>query len=243
MSITAAGEAFLPYCEKVVRASQEGHQLITNLNTSVSGHIKIAAPPAFATHCLAETVDDFCKAYPDVTIQLVLGPSLEQMIAQGFDIILRSAELDDSNLIVRKLVDLPLVVCASPSFINQYGLPERIDQLSSYRWGIYSHQSKHARLDFYQRQTVHPVEITSHIQCDSLNTLKALVMLGICLACLPQFMVGSEIAQHKLLPVLPTYQLNPSPLYVLKPARDHTPSAVSLFIEYLFQYSATSDKQ
>ena len=74
MSITPAGEAFLPYCEKVVRASQEGHHLITNLNTSVSGHIKIAAPPAFATYCLAEAVDEFCKAYPHVTIQLVLGP-------------------------------------------------------------------------------------------------------------------------------------------------------------------------
>ena len=108
------------------------------------------------------------------------------MIAQGFDIILRSAELDDSNLIVRKLVDLPLVTCASPSFINQYGLPERIDQFLSYRWRIYSHRSKHARLDFYQQQTVHPVGITSHIQCDSLNTLKALVMQGICLACLPR---------------------------------------------------------
>ena len=136
-------------------------------------------------------MDLFCKEYPDVTIQLVLGASLEQMIERGFDLILRSAELDDSNLIVRKLMDLPLVVCASPDFINQHGLPERIDQLSSYRWGIYSHQSKEVRWDFYRGQKVYPIEITSKIQCDSLNALKSFVMQGVCVACLPRFMAVS----------------------------------------------------
>lgn len=236
MAITEAGRSFFQYCAKMVNAAQQGYDVISEVQGAVRGKIKIAAPPAFATYCLPQVIKAFAHDYPEVKVQLVLDFALEHIIEEGFDIVLRSAQLESSNLIVRKLMDIPLVISASREYWDQHGLPKQPSDLIDYYWGIYSHAGEEACFSFNKGKQHYSVTVQSQLQCTSLNTLKALLLSGACVGCLPKFMQREELFEGALVQALSSYTLEAAPLYLLTPTREHVPAAVTVFIEYLQRY-------
>jgi DNA-binding transcriptional LysR family regulator len=51
------------------------------------------------------------------------------MVEGGFDIAIRDAKLNDSTLIARKLSPVTRMLCASPSYLTEYGEPQSPDDL------------------------------------------------------------------------------------------------------------------
>lgn len=62
-------------------------------------------------------------------IELDLNDDIVDIVGRGIDVAIRVAPLQDSNLIARKIVDNPRIVCASPQYINQYSSPGTLGEL------------------------------------------------------------------------------------------------------------------
>ncbi len=66
---------------------------------------------------------EFMRYYPDVTISLQLTNRAVDLAEEGIDVELRSGPIEDANLIVRKLLLMNMVVCASPVYWKKHGKP------------------------------------------------------------------------------------------------------------------------
>jgi len=240
ITVTEAGRAFHHYCSRVVAAAQQGYDLMADIQGKVTGQLTISAPPAFADYCLAPVIKAFSADHPEVKLQLHLGTHLDDVIAGGFDLVLRSATLESSNLIARKLTDLPMQISASPGYWKQHGLPQKPQQLMDHCWAIYSHGHDTTTLELTKGTQTYPVTVHSHIQCTTLNTIKALMLNGTCIAVLPLFMQQQQLDAGELIAALTPYTLPSAPMYLLTPKREHTPPKVTVFIDYLRQYGCGS---
>ncbi|STV90812.1 transcriptional regulator [Klebsiella michiganensis] len=88
-------------------------------------------PVAFATLLVVPHLPDFYRQHPDVEIILSSSDLRRDMLRDGLDCLLRVGELDDGDYIARKLGNIKMTTCASPSYIASHGVPQKAG-------GIYS---------------------------------------------------------------------------------------------------------
>jgi DNA-binding transcriptional LysR family regulator len=73
-----------------------------------------------------------------VEFDLDLNDRQVDLLAEGFDLAVRIAELRDSTLIARRLAPVRHVVCASPAYLARNGTPSRAAELADHACLVYA---------------------------------------------------------------------------------------------------------
>jgi len=130
VSLTEEGHAFLPHAEDVIASVEAAQASVGFGNTSPSGTLRVAAPASFGRMHLLPALSGFFAQYPDLKVDLKLSDTIIDLVEGGFDIAIRNSALKDSSLIARKLAPDTRILCASPSYIAQYGEPSSPEDLN-----------------------------------------------------------------------------------------------------------------
>lgn len=76
---------------------------------------------------------EFQATYPNIQLEFISNESIIDFIEKRTDIAIRIGQLADSNLHAKILGNSKLHIVASPSYLNQYGIPENVMQLKEHR--------------------------------------------------------------------------------------------------------------
>ncbi|STD23366.1 DNA-binding transcriptional regulator [Enterobacter asburiae] len=117
---------------------QDVHEQLYAFNNTPIGTLRIGCSSTMAQNVLAAMTADMLKEYPGLTVNLVTGIPAPDLIADGLDVVIRVGALQDSSLFSRRLGSMPMVVCASKSYLAQYGVPEKPADLTNHSWLEYS---------------------------------------------------------------------------------------------------------
>ncbi len=80
--------------------------------------MKISAPISFGHRYLAELLPLFMNKYPAVQMEVNFDDRLVDVIAEGYDVVVRVTELKDTSLISRKIMTSGIVTLASPAYLS-----------------------------------------------------------------------------------------------------------------------------
>jgi DNA-binding transcriptional LysR family regulator len=130
VGLTEAGERFLsrarPAFEELVAASE----VARDLGQRPAGLLRLTAPRAVVPFLLDSKIASFCKAYPDVEVEIAASADLVDIAAEGFDAGIRLGQFIEADMIaVRLTPSFPLAVVGSPDYLRRRMRPERIDDL------------------------------------------------------------------------------------------------------------------
>ncbi|TCR90754.1 LysR family transcriptional regulator [Rhizobium sp. BK376] len=130
VGLTEAGERFLsrakPAFEELVAASE----VARDLGQRPTGLLRLSVPPAVVPILLEPLIASFCRLYPEVEVEIAASGELVDLAAEGFDAGIRMGQFIAADMVaVRLTPPLPLVVVASPDYLDQRKRPERIDDL------------------------------------------------------------------------------------------------------------------
>jgi DNA-binding transcriptional LysR family regulator len=185
---------------------------------------------------LSPLLPKFLALYPDLKIELVLTNSAIDMLEEGIDVRLRIGGVDDSNMIARHLKTFPLILCASPTYIQRHGLPETPQQVAEHRciidsnfrigkqWPIISPQG--------QADTIH---VQSAIAANSPQAVREIAIAGGGIAMSPEFIVEDAINDGRLLTILPDYTTLEFGLFAIYPHRKYVAKKVRCFIDFALE--------
>jgi DNA-binding transcriptional LysR family regulator len=239
---TEAGRQFYQYCAKVVNSGQQAQATLSQLQDTASGWLKISAPTAFTTYLLADLIYRFNRQYPAIKLTINLENQLVSLVSEGYDLIIRSAKLADSDFKMQKLTGFDQLLCASPAYLTKHAIPDTPVALSNHQICAYSgKQSKIISLSRHNKEQ--KVKLTHYFESSHLQLVKAMVMQGAGIGLLPYFMVQNEIKQRKLVVCLANYRLSQGKLFLLYPDRDFMPSKTRLFIEAIKSFINTPKVQ
>lgn len=130
VSLTGEGEV---YFTKAVQLLGEIDALENGLRSGKelpAGLLRINATFGFSRKHIAPTVSAFCNAYPDVEVQLVVSDAPLNLVEQGYDLNIRFGDPPESNMIQRLLQKNRRFMCASPSYLEKFGEPTDLSDLS-----------------------------------------------------------------------------------------------------------------
>jgi len=233
LALTDAGRRY--YQESVVLLEQYNALIdkVTGEQTKPQGLLRVSAPVTFGEMILAPLLPEFLRLYPDLKIELVLTNGAIDMLEEGIDVRLRIGGVADSSMIARHLKTFPLILSASPSYIQQYGLPDTPQQVAAHnciidsnfrigkQWPIISPQG--------QAETIN---VQSIVAVNSPQAVREIAIAGGGIAMTPDFIVEDAINDGRLVPILPEYTTLEFGLFAIYPHRKYVAKKVRCFIDF-----------
>lgn len=126
------GAAFLTRCQSILEQIQEAESELTSSLSQPTGKLRISLP-VIGYRLLLPALTAFSRLYPQVELDLDFSDRLVNLIDEGVDVAIRSGELADSRLIARKLGGFRFVLCASPTYLAEYGVPGSPAELAAHK--------------------------------------------------------------------------------------------------------------
>ncbi|WP_444922261.1 LysR family transcriptional regulator [Microbulbifer sp. CnH-101-G] len=236
LSLTEAGEHFFQHARIAYQAAQDAQDAVTQLQGEPQGRLRINAPMSFGRLHLAPLIPVFLKRYPKITIDLVMDDKVVDLIGEGFDIAIRGGDLPDTSLIARKLAPLQSVLCASPAYLEEFGKPIELEQLTEHNCLMFTYSRDVKEWNFIQDNHLHTIEVRGNYQVNNSEALREAILQGLGIGRLPTFVAGADIKSGLLVPLFEEYQMPAKTIYAVFPERQYMPAKVRAFIEFAIEY-------
>lgn len=233
LALTDAGRRY--YQESVTLLEQYSALVdkVTGEQTKPQGLLRISAPVTFGEMKLAPLLPEFLRLYPGLKIELILTNGAIDMVEEGIDVRLRIGGVDDSNMIARHLKTFPLILSASPSYIQQNGLPKTPQQVAEHNCIIDSNFRIGKQWPLISPQGVaESLNVQSIVAVNSPQAVREIAIAGGGIAMTPDFIVEDAINKGKLIPILPDYTTLEFGLFAIYPHRKYVAKKVRCFIDF-----------
>ena len=237
LNLTETGKSFYEHSARIVADLDEAEAAVLQQHGELRGNLKVALPLSFGARHMYEPIAEFSRRHPRVSFDLDLNDRRIDLIAEGVDLAVRIGRLADSTLIARRLFEARTVVCASPAYLEQHGVPATPDDLAEHRCMVYANLPDPTKWVCTDKEGVrHTVNVPVTLTASSGDFLCAAAREGLGLVLQPTFIAGESISRGELQPVLTAYEWPVTPAYAIYPPTRHLSYRVREFIDFLAEF-------
>lgn len=233
VSLTDTGRIYYERCKAILHDVEEIENIAGDQNSRPHGRLSLSAPTSFGILHLQDALPQYLKKYPEIQLSLSLADRFIDVVAEGFDLVIRIAELEDSSLVARKIAPCNRVLCASPDYLKQQGKPKVPQDLANHHCLIYSNELKPDTWVLHGPNGTESIKVNGPVCADNGDILKAAAVSGLGITLLPTFIVGPELLAGRLEQVLPDYHPPEISIYAVFPSRRYLSAKVRTFIDFL----------
>ena len=234
LTLTENGRAALAHAQRIL---SEGYLVEAESLAQADeprGLVRMTAPMSFGVQQLAPLLPAFMARYPEIWFDLHLSDAQEDLVARGYDLALRIANLPDSSLRARKLCDVARPMVASPAYLDRFGRPRHPQDLLQHKAFHYALTPKpdlwrlvHSRHGHWEGR------VPGRLMTNNADVIVPALVAGLGIAVQPIFAVWQELQNGSLEEILPDWSPAPISLYLVTPPGTERPSRVRLLIDYL----------
>ena len=235
LSLTEAGLLYYERAKQILEEVDEAERGLTAQKGAASGRLHVSAPSLLGRLRLAPMLPGFLAEQTGVSIDLMLVDRPVRIAEEGIDVALRIGPLEDSGLIVRKLDDIQLVVCAAPDYLRRRGEPARPDDLLEHDCLAFCDVPGVAEWSFQDGAARNSLRIPPRLCANDFDALVSAALAGAGLVRAPSWQVTNFLADGRLRTVLEAYQRPPTPLSILTLRNRLRLPKVRTFVDFLQQ--------
>ena len=233
ISLTDAGRAYFERCSQIIIDAENAERSINQLQERPSGLLRINAPGSFSSKYLFTVFAQFMQRYPEVKLEVELNDRLIDVVAEGYDVVIRVGEIKDSNLVARKFTSSRAVVVASPDYLKRKGRPLQIEELTQHDCIAYTLLPMPTQWVFYKGGVRSSVTVDPRAMCNNAALEVAMVVQGIGITQLPLFTCEREVENGDLQIILDDYDPIKLDVFVVYPHRQYLTSKVRAFVDFV----------
>ena len=235
---TSSGLTYLRYAERMLSALSEAREEISEDKATAKGVMKVRAQMTFGTRVVLPLAHAFMNLHPQLRVSLLLYDQPTNLVEDSVDVMIRAGRLPDSSWRCRRVAPMPdFVLCASPTYLNERGVPQLPTDLECHDKVAFIYNKTSVPWVLRGPAGEHVQPVTGRFSSNNLEAVRgaALDHLGICIV--PYWCVADELRSGRLVRVLTDYRSNfannyDEGIYVVWPEARYTPSRIRLFIDY-----------
>jgi DNA-binding transcriptional LysR family regulator len=234
LRLTDVGSELLEHAQRSAEISEAVSNIASNHSARVSGTLRISAPPTISDSLLAPLIIRFQEAYPDVRVQVFTTDRILPQIAEGIDLAFRVGELEDSSLVVRRLLTYRHQVVASPSYLKNRKGPKRPAELLQHRLLAFSFWTPQNTWSFTRAGSKEKASVTfqPHLSINEYAGLAIALVAGAGIGELPPIVQPDLLRQGRLVEVMPNWHLRLFNLSLVHLGNRYIPRAVRVFKDF-----------
>ena len=231
---TEVGRAFYENARRVIETLDEAEAVVSGFSGMPHGALRITAPLGLGRRLIAPLVPKFCDDYPGVELRLRLSDRNVDIIADGIDLAFFLGEPQDSALKWRRIAECRRVLVATRAYLDQHGTPESPEDLAAHNCLLL----RYPRSPEYYWVLKTPdgpqkLLVNGRFDADDGDVLTDWPLEGRGIVNRPRYEVAEDLAQGRLVEVLPRTPPIPAQFGVLTPHRRLQDPKVRLFADFI----------
>lgn len=240
VALTEVGATYLRRVQAILGELSAADVEAREAAAAPQGLLRLALPAAFAQRWIAPWLPRFLAAYPGLRLELSHSDRFIDLVADGFDAAVRIGELADSRLVARRLAGFETLLCAAPSYLAGAAALRRPHDLERHAclgmpkerfWPDWKLIKGGARGSGGER---HVQRIDATIVSDDGEGLLAACVEGAGIVPAPQWMVGRQLAEGRLVRVLPQWRMDyDGAVHAVLPPGRLVPAKTRAFVDWL----------
>ncbi|PPD50953.1 MAG: LysR family transcriptional regulator [Methylobacter sp.] len=235
---TEAGMIYFTRILPFIDELEAAQQFAADVSKEPRGTLRVTTATSYGQVAIVPLLPKFAKRYPLVSIELVLTDNYLDLIEDRIDVAIRLGKLENSSHIAKRLAKIDFYICASPEYLDEYGKPERPEQIKDHKCLLFPRAGHSLNWLLKDRQQ-NITEIAIGGKCLITNALaiKQCLLNGMGLSLLPDWLVGQDINEGRLIHLFTDYVATAtdfeSSVWLLYPSKDYLPLKTRVFIDFL----------
>jgi DNA-binding transcriptional LysR family regulator len=231
LSVTAEGEAFLPFASRMVEAAETAKAIIAPSGVSARGRLRITSCGAIGRTVVVPVVARLLRENPKLEIDLMLTDAIVDIVSTGIDVAVRIGDLKDSDLTGTVVGKNPRLLYASPAYIAERGTPKRVDDLAAHECLLLS-GNRHWHFVSEGRDLQVPV--SGRFTASNVEGLYDACVESAGIAVLSRWRAEADVAEGRLVPIrLEDAEPKEHTIHALFPSNRQILPKVRIFVDAL----------
>lgn len=231
VSLTAEGEALLPYALTMTEAEESALDALRPSEGKVTGVLRMTAPSVFGQSIVLGILPALLAQHPELRVDLEVSDKVVDIVGQGLDLALRVAPLADSELVARRIAPNPRVMCAAPAYLQRHGRPTCLADLDEHQC-ILLHAVP--RWPFMIDGELQRHRVNGRVSTSSVDAVRAAAVQGLGIAQLAYWDVFLQLREETLVEIeLEDASPEPLAVWAVMPTRRYVPARVKVFLHSL----------
>ncbi|MBZ9716350.1 LysR family transcriptional regulator [Mesorhizobium sp. AD1-1] len=235
VGLTEPGQRFLdragPAFEELVAAGEA----VRDIGQRPTGLLRLSVPRAVVPLILEPMIASFCRAYPEIELEIAASDEMVDLAAGGFDAGIRLGQFIAVDMVaVRLTPSFSFVVVGSPDYLKRHGRPERVDDLRNHAClRLRRSNGAIAPWAFVDGNEAIEAMLSGPLIAHDYPTLLGAAMRSVGLAQTPRPIAEAPIAEGKLEPVLDGIAATTPGVFLYHPGKRQVLPKLRAFIDHL----------
>ena len=193
--LTEVGEQLFRTAHRMHAELQQVESQMSESQDIPTGQLLVTTTVGIGSTWLSSRIHEFLLLYPDIQIEIKLNDAELDLAMREADVAIRLHRPNQSEMIQRKLFTVHNHFYMSLDYLAEKGEPSSLEDLDNHRIITFGEPAPNYLLD------VNWLEIAGrssdnkripHLQINSQTSIKRACLLGIGIACLPDYIVGRD---------------------------------------------------
>lgn len=234
LSLTPEGAAYYERCMQILADIDEMEASLRHSTDQLSGRLRVEMPGALATALVLPALDDFHERYPNIDLAIGVSNRPVDLVGEAVDCSIQLGELPDSGLAARRLGTLEHVTCASPDYLERYGVPTDLHDLAHHvAVNCMGHNGRSANFDFEVGDSALNVKVNGFVKVNDEQAYLACGLQGLGLIQPARIAAQPYLDSGRLREVLPQWKPVPMSVSVAYVKSRRVSPRVRAFVDWL----------
>lgn len=230
--LSPAGEVFYKRVGAIIEALRDAEHSIGARSSSVSGLLRVTMPPWVFSKYVMPTLTQFEDTYPDLKLDFLITDHFVNVVDDAQDVAIRVGQLNDSGLLSRKLVNNTRILCAAPSYIEKYGMPNNLTQLSQHNWVCLPWQRQLKLFD--EQGKIQSFNAPTRFTISNSDNMTQAAIAGHGITIKSKIAIKDELNNGALVEVMPEVMAkSDAPVWFLRPQNSLTTRKTDVFYDFM----------
>ena len=234
VSLTEEGRRFHTQVMPLLAGLDEAAAEAAGAAAVVRGRLRVSVDPWFARIVLASKLQQFLSRYPLLSVDFSTSNYREEMMT-GVDVAVRFGPPDASSLIVRKLLETPILTVAAPAYLERHGQPRSPHDLVHHEALFFRDPQTGLPFpwEFHRGGEIVEVKVSGRLVLDDPSVAVTACVAGQGIFQSLAIGLAPFLARGDLLPILLEWSEELYPLYAYHPSRHLPPAKVRAFLDFI----------
>jgi DNA-binding transcriptional LysR family regulator len=233
VTLTAEGSEFLGRSRRILDDLRDAEETLRDARSRPKGKLRVDVPVAFGRYLLLPALPDFTRRYPLIELDLRLNDRIVDLVADGVDVALRVGPLRTSSMVARRVSQMTIVTCASPSYLAEHGEPQTPEDLRQHRLlGMTSAAGAPSEWTFPAPYTPRRLRLKFAILFNSAEGPVISAAAGLGIVHTGDLLIAEYVARGELQLVLNDFVTPGPPISLIYPSAGHQSAKVRVFSDF-----------
>ena len=237
VSLTGDGRGLFERLEPLLQGFEDAFTSVAEEQFRVRGRLRVRMHPTLAHLIDGKQLKAFLENYPELSVELIGGDKLGDLVGEGIDIALYVGELPSSSLIAKRLLDTRVITVAAPAYLAKHGKIAHPSDLLKQEHSLIDYRNPETGRTFpweYHRgRKIVKIATPGRLIVSDIVNLHGICVAGWGIAQVLEVAVKPMLETGALVELLPEWGDERFPVYAVYPSRNYVPPKVRVFLDFV----------